>query len=169
MVYQLNLGTQVFAAVPMTLTPETYYMGLIGADHSPNIHQSLSSWSLKQYLTADYSEVGFSLTNNTQSFVHYADDSVFQNNQILVPVNRTALTIYKTPLPAHLGFTTSFYWRSMDCSKPSGFNFFLTKTHFDNVTRASDIGTGRIGTAALAGLTSVSFTSATNQFRAYFK
>ncbi len=151
--------------IPLLLPANYYYIGLIGVDHDPNMRQSLSLWNLEQPALHRFS---FALVStHLQYFAHFATDPLISDT-VTSPPGSTSLTIHKTPLPAHLGFTTSFTWAPTFCER-AGFSFFLTKTGLSEVVQASDEETGRLGTAALSGVTSISYMSTTNELKAFFK
>ncbi len=158
-----DTGTVEFS-VPLTLPPSSYYIGILAANHHQG-KRNLQAWNLKLPPTANH--FSFSLSNHTGYFETY-NTNPLENNQVVIDVGTNGLVVHKVPVPAHFGFTTSFAWSPANCYDTTGFSFFLTKTQPSDVTVKSDDETGRIATAGLSSLTSISFSTASKQFKAYF-
>lgn len=148
-------------------SPASYYVGVALADTTSNIYQRFGNWSVSQP-KSDIDRFGFSLSNHTQYMASFGSASI-ADDIIETSNDSPGLVIHTTPVPAHLGFTASFYWRPKICNSSLGFSLFLTKTSPSDVLVKSEEDSGQFGTAALASLTSVSYNYISNEYRAYFK
>lgn len=152
--------------MPLAIAPGSYNIGLFGADHAQMIRQVVKDWSLMVPMSPP-NQFSFSLTGHSKYFRLFGADARIIGDEITM--DSTGLAIHKAPLPAHLGFTASFTWHPSDCNSPSGFTFFLTRTAPSDVVVKSDSLTGRLGTASLSSLTSISLSTPSNQMKVFLK